>query len=158
MLDGNILRRLDRLTFKTSCGCWLWLGSDNGHGYGLISPVGGRKKGGPLNIKVHRLSFQRWKGEIPKGADVCHSCDIRACVNPEHLFAGTRKENMADAVAKGRQARGSMLPQTKLTEEQILSIRQRYADGEYQKTISVAFGIGQAQVSRIVNRKHWNYV
>ncbi|MGD4429391.1 HNH endonuclease signature motif containing protein, partial [Xanthomonas citri pv. citri] len=76
-------------------GCWLWLGAEKGNGYGNV-------KEGRRNTTAHRRSWEEHNGPIPKGMHVCHKCDTRPCINPDHLFLGTRKQNMADCVAKDR--------------------------------------------------------
>jgi hypothetical protein len=81
-------------------GCWLWIGSVNNKGYGQLS-----------GQYAHRVSYQIVHGAIPEGLYLLHSCDVPCCVNPGHLHPGTQKQNMEDAVRKGRVARGSRLPQ-----------------------------------------------
>lgn len=75
--------------------CWLWTGATRPNGYGVI-----RRKG--LLLSTHRYSYEYYVGEIPKGKIICHSCDVRLCVNPKHLWAGTSSENMVDCFKKGR--------------------------------------------------------
>lgn len=88
--------RLLENVLVTSCGCWLWLGSTNDGGYGKFK-VDGR------TIRTHRFSYQHYKGKIPRGKLVCHSCDVPLCCNPAHLWLGTPKENSEDMCAKDRQ-------------------------------------------------------
>lgn len=76
-------------------GCWIWTGRVDGNGYG-------RAAIGDQYFGAHKLSFILFNGDVPEGLHVCHRCDVPLCVNPHHLFAGTRSQNMSDAFRKGR--------------------------------------------------------
>jgi len=86
-----------------SSGCWLWAGSLRGNGYGRIK-VNGRA------VVASRYSWELHYGPIPDGLLICHTCDKPSCVNPEHLFVGTQKDNMADCIRKGRFVNNSSNP------------------------------------------------
>ena len=93
-------------------GCWIWLGSITKHGYGKMT------LGTKTNISAHRASYELKHGAIPKGMLALHHCDIKCCVNPDHIFLGTQQANMDDKVLKNRQANGIKHGMSKLTEEQ----------------------------------------
>lgn len=102
---------------------------------------------------AHRLAFVKAYGAFPKALkyDVMHSCDNPACINPEHLYLGSRKSNLRDSILKGR-----ML--LKLKPENLGEIRALYASGLHtQKEIGEIFGITQGAVSLIVNKKCHSY-
>lgn len=80
---------------KTST-CWIWKGARFANGYGVFSFSHSR------NMKAHRFSYEIYKGPIPSGKLVCHSCDVKLCVNPDHLWIGTQKENIRDCMNKNR--------------------------------------------------------
>lgn len=129
-------------------GCWLFDG-------GLVNGGYGQVRRGLKKALAHRAAWEAANGPIPPGLCVCHKCDTPRCVNPAHLFLGTGADNMADKVAKGRQHRpaGEAHGQAKLTESMVRAIR---ADGRKQYEIAKAFGIGQAQVSRIKTGRRWS--
>ena len=90
----STVERIDMNVDKSS-GCWVWQGYLNADNYGNIKVAGIMKK-------VHRVSWEVFNGPIPEGICVCHTCDNPPCVNPEHLFLGTRLDNMKDQQKKGR--------------------------------------------------------
>lgn len=108
--------------------CWEWIACKNTYGYGKIDAGG---KHGKCLI-ASRVSWQLHYGSIPEGICVCHKCDNRGCVNPHHLFLGTKGDNLRDMFAKGRQPipydrRGVKNPRTKLTPQQVDRIRREYS-------------------------------
>ena len=82
-------------------GCWLWNGHKDADGYGLAFHA---------KRLAHRVSYEEFVSPIPKGLNVLHRCDVRCCVNPEHLFLGTQQDNMKDMYSKGRQNLCGLIP------------------------------------------------
>lgn len=115
--------------------CWEWLGAGKGNGYGHTSGGG-----------AHRRSYELFTGPIPEGMDVCHRCDNRACVNPDHLFVGTRAQNMADMALKGRGAGGN---RKHLRESQVQEIRRRLAAGTPPRVVSETMNVNYGTVTSI---------
>lgn len=130
------------VTTEPNTGCWFWLGTVDRNGYGVFRYAG-------RTYRAHRFGWFLIHGRHPS-ADLLHRCDARGCVNPDHLREGTHAENMADMVAKRRQACGERHPMARLNDAEVRAIRNRVASGHSQRLVAEAFGINQSQVSRIV--------
>lgn len=106
----------DRLELDKETGCWNWTGATDRYGYGNMKRAG-------KSIRAHRYAFEKLVGPIPSGACVLHSCDNPACVNPDHLRTGSQKDNIHDAIERGR----FVAPRQKLTLAQVDEIRRSSA-------------------------------
>lgn len=146
--------------------CWLWIGARGVEGYGVIR-IDGRSQ------RAHRIVWQLTFGSIPAGMDVCHHCDIRACVRPSHLFLGTRADNTRDRHQKGRDAhgdahgththpesfpRGEKHVRAKLTEVDVRSIRQLSIEGMTQVRLAQKFGMSRRSIRSVLDRRNWGWL
>lgn len=139
-------------------GCWIWTKGTNSAGYGRLSH-------GSKTWLAHRLMFILSNGKIGEGLLVCHKCDTPACINPEHLFAGTNDDNQKDMVSKGRtysgsrkwanRRRGESSLHAKLNWDSVGEIRRRHAEGEMQMTLAAEFGVSVGTMSYLIHRKTW---
>ncbi len=138
-------------------GCWEWQGKLNIDGYGSFVES---KNGKKTEIRSHRKSYEIFIGEIPEGMQVCHKCNNPCCCNPEHLWIGTPKENTQDCIKKRRFFNGKERAKAsgKLTETQVIEMRNLYKKGVSQKEIQKQFGISQPQVSGILTYKFWKHI
>ena len=126
----------------TNGGCWLWTGAQNARGYGRVQ-VGG------ATLLAHRVSFVLHKGPLNRHAQVCHKCDTPACVNPDHLYAGTAADNMRDAMERGQLVVPHIGHIPALAPDRAAQIVAELRDGETQRAICRKYGIGKGTVHRV---------
>ena len=138
-------------------GCWPWKGCLV-HGYGHFSLKTEKSK----SILSHRMAYTLSCGEIPDGLFVCHHCDNKACCNPSHLFTGTQKDNVDDAMRKGRMvfSRGVHNGYSVLTPEAVLEIRKPQKRARVCPALAKKFGVSVQQIHQIRSRscQSWKYL
>jgi hypothetical protein len=139
-------RFMDYVEHDTNGGCWLFTGATNGHGYGQYKNAEGKRE------MMHRISYEIHNGPIPDGLCVLHKCDVRACVNPCHLFLGDKRDNAIDAVRKGRWVnnKGERHGMSKLADDDVRRIKELLAlPSMNQRKIAAAFGVDPSTISDI---------
>lgn len=154
----DLASRIETLCIpEPNSGCWLWLGAVRANGYGV---VGIQVNGNWRTKSAHRASWEISYGGIPSGMSILHRCDVRCCVNPEHLFLGTQLDNMRDMHSKGRYTRspykcGEEHSTSKLTEAQAL-----YVLSSPKRTVDLAKEIGVTQpcISSLRNGYTWKHL
>lgn len=152
-LRGKVAESLQRNSVKSDDGCRLWQAHRNPQGYGQVRDARvGRVRA------AHRVSYEIAVGPIPPGKFVCHSCDNPSCINPEHLWLGTAKENMRDMARKGRgrgsRNKGTANPSAKIDEaaaQQIRALRGKLS----QRRLAQHFGVSQSMICLIQKGRHW---
>ena len=136
-----------------SDGCWEWTAGRFDTGYGAFCSA--RK-----TLYAHRVSWQLTNGKIPDGLFVCHRCDNRGCVRPDHLFLGTNRDNQIDAREKGRlrPPRGESHGAAKLTAAAVELARFMRRDGLKQKEVASILGVSRQTISNIERGIVWRAV
>lgn len=159
-----------------SGSCWVWIASCAKNGYGAFKMPG-------KVAYAHRISYELAYGTIPDGLLVCHTCDNKRCVRPEHLFLGTNADNMRDMAQKGRHyshtkpdrlptgdrngartkperhARGERGGKAKLTNTDVQAIRSEYDSGGISHAaLARRFGVCETSIRNIINRKTWTHI
>lgn len=155
--QDRINARVERIP---ESGCWIFMGCLNNKGYGQLNISKNNKK---HVVLAHRYSYEAFKGEIPDGMFVMHSCDIPTCCNPEHLSVGTHAENMADCVLKGRskvfrprpkvigsyKAKGTYVTRPpKVSADVMLKAKSLLSNGMTQKDVAKIIGISPQGLSK----------
>ena len=154
MYPNSTLKRFwNKVKVGSPDECWEWQAGLTAAGYGLVW-INGKME------YAHRILNEIIDGPIPNGICVCHHCDNPKCVNPLHLFRATHKENMYDAIAKGRlDNNGEKQGNAKLTEKDVLEIRRLYATGKVlQRELAKMWRICRPHISEIVNNKGWKHI
>ena len=132
---------------EVESGCHEWQSTIKKDGYGSFWLQG-------KNIQAHRAAYIIFKGNIPKGKLILHTCDNRCCVNMEHLYAGTHKDNAQDMVKRGRHFR-----HTKLKVDDVREIRRLSKTGKInQSAVAKYYGVQQAAIWKIINYRTWSKV
>jgi len=157
IMDDYLIDNFKKRVLKSN-GCWKWLGDKTKAGYGLLSLRTKKRK----RIYAHRLSYSLYKGNIPDGYVICHICDNPSCTNPDHLFCGTVKDNIADMCKKGRWNAGPPIgqknPSAKLTENIVIDIRNKHLKGESIRSLAKKHKVARNTVKSIVTRVTWKHV
>ena len=146
-------------TIKRPDGCIVWTRSTNLNGYGHLACQRYFPK---KMVLAHRFSWFLTHGTMPVGLCVLHRCDVRTCVNPDHLFLGTNRDNCDDMMRKGRHKRGDVKRhdglwwQTKLSVDQALAIRTAIRKKEKtQKALAEEYGVTVNTIGRISTGRGW---
>ena len=125
-------------------GCHLWQRAKTTRGYGKLA-VNGKL------VAAHRFAYIRANGDIPEDLVVMHKCDVRNCVNPEHLTIGTQQQNVEDMCSKGRQ-------KTKLSPQKVCEIRLRLANGERPYLLAKEYGVRHSLICYVARGEIWQEV
>jgi HNH endonuclease len=145
---------------SVSDGCWEWTAGRGKFGYGSLWWQGDYGK-------AHRVAWELFRGPVPVGLFVLHRCDNPPCVNPEHLFLGTQKDNMLDCYNKGRHyhlgsrdiQQGEQNNNSKLTGEKVREIRMLYGSGGWTlRGLGKAYGVSYGTIDDAIRRKTWAFV
>lgn len=129
-------------------GCWQWIAHADKDGYGVM-PSNGK------NIRAHRYSYEYHVGPIPDGMSICHKCDNPGCVNPEHFFVGSAKDNAQDALAKQRNFVGEKNSRSKLTQEQVKFIR---SSNIRSQELASMFNVNKSTINNIRRGATWGHL
>jgi len=155
LVQGDEARFWSKVHKLSNNDCWVWTGQIlNRYGRFAI-----HRAGKEFGIRAHIYSWELYTGRIvPKSLIICHKCDHRYCVNPDHLFIGTNKDNSEDMVVKGRSARGEKNYHAKLNEEKVKQIRFLYSKGYTYNQLSELYSVSRGTISKIVRNKIWNHI
>lgn len=151
-MDLSLEKRFWPKVKKTE-GCWLWTAATDKHGYGVLSYGPKRGKTQPYKRAIQVAHYLKTGDWPPPGYGVHHTCDVPACVRPEHLWLGTQAENLRDMVAKGRHVGAR-----RLCVAQVIEIRARRLAGESYDAIAPNYGVARETVRAICERKRWAHV
>jgi len=151
-IRGTLRERFDaKYVVDQESGCWLWQGSCDGCGYGTIGITTAK------NGRAHRIAWLLYRGEIPTGQNILHRCDVRCCVNPDHLFMGTQADNILDMIAKDRDRHlsGEENGRAKLTIAQVKEIKASIEPGT---SLALRFNVTPGMIGHIRHGRSWKEI
>lgn len=132
--------------------CWVWTGAPSKKGYGMFKLAG-------KTVQAHRLSWELFHGPIPEGKQVLHKCDNPPCVNPSHHYLGDNDQNVQDRVDRHRSSAGVNHPESKLTEEQVRYIRNKYWPWRYPASkLAAELGVTSKTIIDVVKRRTYKEI
>lgn len=147
------IRFLSKIKVNKNTNCWEWQAYIHKSGYGHFWMN--------KNYRAHRASYELFVNKIPKNLLVLHKCDIKKCVNPDHLFLGTNQDNSDDKFKKNRQRflKGIEYNGHKLNNKKVRNIRTLYKNGEYtQRELAKIYNVSQRLIMNVIKRTAWSHV
>lgn len=130
---------------EPNTGCWLWTGAQS-RGYGQM-------RIGYAKMYAHRFSYRLYNGPLADGLFICHKCDVRRCVNPQHLFQGTNQDNQIDCLKKRRFSR------LVLSDDDVRDIRKIAAETKItNRALAKIYDVNHGLINAIINRKSWKHL
>lgn len=150
----TVVERFMSKVDKQDNGCWLWNAGVFGSGYGAFGLNGSV-------VSAHRAAWIIFRGELPAGIHVLHDCDVKLCVNPEHLHLGTNSDNLKEAYDRElRHARkGADHFKSRLTDDVVREVRQKHAEGNVTyEALSKQYGISNQSMRDAIIGKTWKHV
>jgi hypothetical protein len=155
MKKADVIHGMGTLYEEGPGKCWNWKRGKSSAGYGGV--YFGKKR-----FYAHRVMYELFIGAVPSGMEVCHKCDNPSCVNPEHLFIGTHKDNMRDMADKGRwpilSLPGSANPSSKLKENQVMDIIAELRNGSNGAALARKYGVTRTTIGYIKHGKKWGWL
>lgn len=153
MKKTDIFQKINKFYIDKN-NCFVWTGNKTHDNYGRIR-IGNKK------YRVHRIVYILYYGEIPKNKPyICHKCNNSKCINPEHLYAGTPKDNVRDMInaKRNNHLKGEKHPKAKLKKHQILEIRNLHKKGYSIRKIAKKYNMGKTTIQLIINKKIWKHI
>lgn len=153
-----LTERIERHSIpEPNSGCWLWTGTIGPNGYGTMGIGGNRKLGGKTR-GVHQVAWMAYRGEIPAGLFVCHHCDMKTCVNPDHLYVAPHAKNMEDAGSRKRMRFGKEHHAAILNRGLVIAFRDMARVGFTASQIAARFGFSRSNVRHVLTGYVWSHI